>query len=704
MTGFVRAAMVPLFRTMRQFAEQEIVLPPSGPLRNQRFKVSNQPWTGLWLDAVDSDKFVTHVLVAMVQGGKTFSGVVIPLMYYLFERCENVGYGIPDMVMARDKWEKDVEPVIRASRYRNLLPDEGAGSKGGEFDSITFKNGATLKFLSAKGGDAKRSGVTVRVVVLTEVDKYDQPGEASRETSPINQMLARLESFAMEDTRIFMECTVSYETGRIWRELKAGTDSCLVLQCPYCNKWGTLEREHLRGWQECEDELEAIEKTHCVCPNCEHPWTNQERNELHQHCKLLHRGQTIDVDGNITGPVPRTLTFAMRVNSLNNIIKPMSDIGAKEWKAKYQRDEEDNNEKALMQFQWARPWNGKTDSIGINEEIVAERLTGLDRYVLPEGTESLVVQIDLHLQWHYWTVLASERNRNPAWELGARDRLGRLIPEFMPPHYSVVDYGISWNPDAKVHGTDGAIYKGLENVVRLLEMRDWVTEHGRVCAIDFGQVDGGYHQKVALEFVTQKGGRWRLSKGTTEQTIKANNYKHPKERTADVFPGDHWMDSRQPPMDESGSKPWWMIMPDKNHWLHQLANGLMSLPWLDDSGVEGALKVRRPSSVALFGKDPEIHLRDVEPDIYRSSYAKQVTALRWGEKKEKGKPAKIGWHAEWSQDHWQDTTYGAMVADSVFRTYSKKFRPKVLQSGRANQEPPLHKTPDGRPYLLTDRK
>jgi hypothetical protein len=118
---------------------------------------------------------------------------------------------------------KDILPVIRASRYADQLPDSGRGSRSDEIkDSVTFKNGATLKVMSGGGGDAKRSGYTARVVAMTEVDKMDRAGEASRETSKIGQLEARTDAFA-DDAITYMECTVSYEEGRIWQEYIHGT-------------------------------------------------------------------------------------------------------------------------------------------------------------------------------------------------------------------------------------------------------------------------------------------------------------------------------------------------------------------------------------------------------------------------------------------------------------------------------------------------
>ncbi len=118
---FLERARPPRVRSMRQFAEAEIVI-PDGPFAGRRFRCSRQPYTGLWFDAVDSGHWSRYVATGPTQSGKTLSCFVIPLLYHLFEIGETVICGLPDMDMAADKWREDILPAIEQSRYRDLLP------------------------------------------------------------------------------------------------------------------------------------------------------------------------------------------------------------------------------------------------------------------------------------------------------------------------------------------------------------------------------------------------------------------------------------------------------------------------------------------------------------------------------------------------------------------------------------------------------
>ena len=176
---------------MRQFAEDEIVI-PDGPFAGRRFRCDRQPYTGLWFDAVDTGRWSRCVATGPTQSGKTLSCFVIPLLHHLFEIGETVICGLPDMDMAADKWREDILPAIEQSRFRDVLPRQGGGSR---VESLQFANGATLKFMSGGVSDKSRAGFNSRVVVVTETDGMDRPGMTSRESDKIPQLEARTRAY-----------------------------------------------------------------------------------------------------------------------------------------------------------------------------------------------------------------------------------------------------------------------------------------------------------------------------------------------------------------------------------------------------------------------------------------------------------------------------------------------------------------------------
>jgi phage terminase large subunit GpA-like protein len=71
------------------------------------------------------------------------------------------------------------------------------------------------------------------VVVITETDGMDESGGTSREADKITQIEGRTRAFG-DRARIYMECTVSTETGRTWQEYNGGTASAIAIRCPHC--------------------------------------------------------------------------------------------------------------------------------------------------------------------------------------------------------------------------------------------------------------------------------------------------------------------------------------------------------------------------------------------------------------------------------------------------------------------------------------
>src|SRR4051812_24886925 len=119
----------PRLRTLSEFAEREIVI-PDGPFAGRRFRLDRHPVARLLFEELT--RWRRAFVTGPNQDGKSLLGFVIPAMYLLFERRETVILGVPTLEMAEDKWNVDILPVIKASRYAKYLPARGKGSKQGQ--------------------------------------------------------------------------------------------------------------------------------------------------------------------------------------------------------------------------------------------------------------------------------------------------------------------------------------------------------------------------------------------------------------------------------------------------------------------------------------------------------------------------------------------------------------------------------------------
>lgn len=647
----VARSRVPRLRSHREFAEQEIVL-PEGPYYGTRLRLHRQPFSGLLLDELDSGRWNRSAVVGCVQGGKSLFGFVEPTLYHLFECRETVICGLPTMDIAGDKFREELLPVIDRSRYRNLLPKRGPASRGGtgHLEFVKFAHGPTLKFMSGGGKDSKRSSFTSRVVVITEADKMDQPGEASREADPVTQLEARMLAYEQALRRLYMECTVSVAAGRIWREYLAGTVSKIACPCPHCRQYVTPEREHLVGWQAAESKMEAQRLATFVCPDCAAIITPEERVEMNRRAVLVHRGQEITPEGQVTGPLPETDTLGFRFNAFNNLFLSAGEIGAKEWAAR-EADNEDDAEKELCQFIWAVPWDPpKLDLTPLDVQVLKKR-TAIDRKgVVPAETDFLTVGADLGKWVGWWIAIA--------WRTGGSSR--------------IVDYGTF-----EVPSKDQDVAVAILNALR--EFRDgtialgWPTSDGQARLPDQVWIDAGYQPASVYAFIRESGDRFRPALGQGAGQHYPSRYHKPSNTNQRVR--------------AIGQEYHFVYMKDER----VLVAEVNADAWKSFLHERLITPVDEPGAMTFYqSSDANEHL----------SISKHFTAEKQTEEFLAGK----GWIKKWvrssRRNHWFDAAYNACAAGHLCGV-------RLVKSPKPPSPPPAKRprftTPSGQPYLVTER-
>jgi len=595
-------------RTIREFAEQEVII-PDGPFRGFQFSCRRQPHTRLWFGEIDSGRWRRHVLTGPVQSGKSLIGFVIPAMYHLFEHRETVILGLPSMEIAADKWREDLEPAIRASRYRDLIPNTGAGSRGGNFESIKFRNGATLKFMSGGGSDKKRSAFTSRVLIVTETDGLDEAGEQSREADPLRQLEARTASYG-EKARIYLECTVSFAEGRTWQEIQKGTQSRIALRCPHCLHWVTPERENLIGHQGAANEVEASRRSQFYCPDCGTGWSEADRRTAHDEAKLVHRTQEIDAEGVISGELPPTWTLGYRYSAVNNFFRSQHDIGATEWAADRATNEE-AAEREQCQFVWAIPPKSNTEAVvSLDARVIAERMVQPGRGFVHSDAQCVTVGVDIGKYQIHWTACD--------WRPGARGH--------------VIDYGVEPLPTDQL-GQDLATLQGLRDLREVFNA-GWDAGNSQRVQPLYVFIDSGYLTEVVYSFVRESQGPYLPCKGQGAEQ-RGGSYLRPRAMTDNLmFVGDGmhivWQPAKEIRLVELDSDHW-------KTWLHER--------WRSPLQANGSLTL----------------WKDSNPRLHYAFGRHQVAEEKQTEYKP-GKGEITKWVRKNRQNHWLDTTALACAA------------------------------------------
>lgn len=361
---FVDAACPSGVRPLWQFLAEEIV-PPDGPKKGDPFDPNSPPWVMEVLRLFADEQWTESWFTGPRQTGKTLLGFEAPLLYHLFELKEDVICLVPEMDKASLIWRKKIEPVIRHTRYKDLLPVTGKGSRGGDFRLITFLHGVSLTFMGAGGADPP-SSATARVVVITEANEM-RASDTGDQGNPVDAVRECTASFP--NPRVYGESIITTEACITWEQItKTGTNSRVMLRCPQCGTYQYPERVRFHGWEEARTPIDAGRMAGYHCIGCEIVWNEEMRAEAIARARVVHGGQAIDKDGTITGDPPQTRCLGIRYNAMCHPFRTMADIAEREWNARSLGTPQ--AAMAISQYTWAEPYVSRQQEGSI--ELTAE--------------------------------------------------------------------------------------------------------------------------------------------------------------------------------------------------------------------------------------------------------------------------------------------------------------------------------------------
>jgi len=562
-----------------------------------------------------------------VQSGKTLIFFVIPILYHLFELQEDVICGVPIIETAQGIYEERVKRVLLKTRYKDLIADSGSGSKGGKFLKTEFKNGATLRFMGAGGGDGQRSTHTAPCIVNTECDKMDKAGKTSKETSPINQIIARGDADPRK-RKVFNECTISNKEGFIYKHVTIhGSHHRLFFQCPECRDWIYPVRENFIGWQDADNVYEAREKASYLCDKCNHCITELERNIMLANPKICDKNQAIDTDGNVTGERVPTNIFGFQWNKMGSNLVEMADIADNEYKAKVSENYEDL--KRVHQFDWSIPYDDNLTNLStISRDMILNKMSSFARGHIPEETTANILTIDLGMHqcwWNFWSFTPNSEG-------------------------FLVDYDSITVPQERQTNP-------IEILTSLREFRDSVIEFGWIkqgeeVKPDLVIVDSSYQNDIAYEFCKESKKEMGIRFYPFKGFGSARNQKSwtPFKKAKDRRIGHEWAMIKQ----NEGSL---LIHGHSDYWKRMVHKGFEA-------------EVKSPGSLYIFSGPQRDHLQ----------FCRQQTAEREEEEFIPGQGMKTYWNQIHKDNHYFDCSYMALVGASIMGiNLIKRDKPPVKE-------------------------
>jgi len=601
---FIQAARCKPVRTFLQFAEEEVVLPETGPKGGELFDADFMPFTRLVLQEFENPAYRRFFAAGPTQSGKTLLFFNIPLLYHLCELQEDVIIGVPSIDMAQDIYEDRILPILLNSGYAWILPTSGIGSKGGRFTKIRMKNGATLRFMGTSK-DAQVSSHTARVVIMTEIDKMAASKQKKEETDPVGQLEARTHSFG-DDFRIYGECTMSNEGGRIFNETTIfGTNTRVFFKCSYCGEYIEPKREDFIGWQDQPDELAAGEEAGLACSECGSIWNEEDRLESLNNPMLVSEGQTVK-DGNLTGKRKNTITFGMKWNAVASRMVPFKMLARDEWLAAKDEDNEDR-QKLVVQFRWAMPYKSKkTSLIGVSEQVVMNKTNNWMKGIVPDHALKLTCFVDVGAYICWYGLVA--------W---AEKAIGHLIT-----------YG-------SLHVDQGKEIDEMRVKQTLRAFRDDYLAPGfkfkdGIKQIDACGVDAGYLTDTIYDFCKESGARYMATMGFgsgVSHGKRQGQWQKKVDKEGQKI-GNNWHIVKQP----NGQ---WLLEMHADHWKRKVHAGFNAEPGT-------------PGSISLFKADPRVH----------RNFAQQICAEQEQEEFKESIGVVKKFVVLGKQNHFLDVTYG----------------------------------------------
>jgi hypothetical protein len=294
---------------------------------------------------------------------------------------------------------------------------------------------------------------------------------------------------------------------------------------------------------------------------------------------------------------------------------------------------------------------------GLSWQMVAGRLSGLDRGQLPANASCVTAAIDLGKYLCHWVVIA--------WWKGAGG--------------CVIDYG-----RAEVVGTDKGmdnqasepqIYKALLNWRDEILSKKYVDAAGSDRKVDAVFVDSGTFTDAAYQFVRDVGGTpFYVSKGI-------GNYRDKTTETDKIKPGNHFHAAYQE------AQGLWLYELNTDYW-KQFIHERFLTPTFDEQNF------LRRGALSLFNQPG---------DKKHTSYAQHIVAEELVSEFKEGKGLKTYWNVVSDNNHWLDATYNAAAAASARGIYLLSPTPdtpngqSVTARPKAPNEQAQQKPPAGKP-------
>lgn len=363
---------------------------------------------------------------------------------------------------------------------------------------------------------AQLASVAIKYLFFDEIDKMG--GASQKEASPYNLAKERTKTYSSQ-SKIYACSTPTLKTNYIWR-LHEDCDEVrhYFVPCPHCKemielKWKQVifdkdENSEMSPSERAQSAVYVCQECGCVINNSDKPW-------------MLQNGEwrAVKKRGNWK---PKTVGFW--INSLYSVFVTWELIAEEFLKSKDDPEEYQN----FINSWLAEPW--EDTKLKTSAELVMDRQTDLEPYVLPEWTKLLTGGVDVQENCLYWTLRAwgnfsTSQNiaHGQAFSFREIERIMNLrykMPDGteMIVNLTLIDSGDQTDDvyDFCINNSDWALpCKGASRPMQSHYKRSRVNKpDSRAYGMDLIMVDGGkYKDMIAARMRRKNGeGSWMVHK------------------------------------------------------------------------------------------------------------------------------------------------------------------------------------------------
>jgi hypothetical protein len=344
--------------TYRAFAKTTVL--PAGPLKGHPYDPDSDPCQSYLIDQLDSGRWERIFVCTPPQiGGKTTVGVLFPALRNAIALRLPVGYGLPTLQDLDKAWAEKLKPALTGSGYGDHLPKAGPGARGGRGHTLQFtdpESGELEGMLVFLAGGAY--GSTVAAAIVDEVDQF-RTSDGEPQWGALEDIFARADAYGRRALRIAVGTIENDDRSIIIPLVKEqGTGTRPWWPCPHCNRF------RLWSWAEIHyeptDEDSARKSARLNCPACAALISDGERLKALRLMRFIHRGQTIDENGETVGTAPRTTALGLLWTALDSVRSNLGELAVDHLRARAQV--EARNDHGLMRkfvrYRLCEPYTG----------------------------------------------------------------------------------------------------------------------------------------------------------------------------------------------------------------------------------------------------------------------------------------------------------------------------------------------------------